>query len=214
MNIVLLGPPGAGKGTQARRLQERHGLIHISTGELLRTEVAHATPLGLKVKAIIESGELVSNDIMVQLIEQRVRSTTKGFVLDGFPRNKQQTQELDKLLERAVKKLDSVVEIKVKDEALIERITGRFVCNVCMAGYHDVHRPTAVPGVCDECGSTQLIRRKDDHIETVKSRLEIYHRETEVVLPVYRELGLLKTVDGLLDIDVVSARIESALGFV
>lgn len=212
MNIILLGPPGAGKGTQARRLNELHGLTHISTGELLRSEVYQNTDLGKAVKAIIESGALVSDEIIIELIEKKLGDSERGFVLDGFPRNQKQTVDLDELLARLSKKLDYVVEIKVQDDALVKRITGRYVCGNCLAGYHDTHCPTTVPGVCDECGSTQLIRRKDDQFETIIARLALYHNETEVLLPIYSQRGLLRTVDGLLDIDVVSAQIETILG--
>ena len=213
MNLILLGPPGSGKGTQAIRLQESDGLVQLSTGEMLRAAVASGSETGRLVGSIMEAGRLVPDDIMVSMIDRRIDEPdcAGGFILDGFPRTVAQAKALDAMLARKARRLDAVIEIAVDDGALVERIAGRFSCADCGAGYHRRFQPTAVEGVCDRCGGTDFIERPDDNEETVKTRLAAYHAQTEPLLPYYRDRGILRSVDGMAGIDAVTAEIRAAL---
>lgn len=213
MNIVLFGPPGAGKGTQAQILEAKRGMKQLSTGDMLRSAVAQKTPSGLAAKAKMEAGELVSDDIVIGIIRERIQQPdcASGFILDGFPRNQAQAEALAEMLKDLGKKLDAVLAIKVVDYDMVARIAGRYSCAKCGAGYHDQNKPPKNPGVCDRCGSTEFSRRKDDNAETVAGRLKIYHSETEPVLSVYREKGLLCDINGMQSIDLVSREIETVL---
>jgi adenylate kinase len=213
MNLILLGPPGAGKGTQAQRIQDRHGAVQLSTGDMLRAAVAAGTEVGKQAKAVMEAGKLVSDDIMVRLIAERIDQpdTKRGFILDGFPRTIAQAEALDKMLASKGLRLDAVIEMKVDDEVLTRRISGRYSCANCGTVYHEETKRPQVPGVCDKCGSKEFTRRKDDNAETVKARLEAYHAQTAPLLPYYRAKGVLKSIDGMAPIDDVSAQLESLL---
>jgi adenylate kinase len=206
MNLVLLGPPGAGKGTQAERIKTRYGLAHLSTGDMLREAVAAGTEVGRQAKAIMDAGRLVPDDVMIRLVAERIvqPDCAKGFILDGFPRTLAQAEALDRLLAERGLRLDAVVEFEVDDEALIERISGRFACAKCGANYHDRFRPTKTREVCDVCGSTEFVRRQDDNAKTVRARLDAYHAQTAPLLPYYRNKGLLVSVDGMAEIDRVT----------
>ncbi|MGI9481450.1 MAG: adenylate kinase [Hyphomicrobiales bacterium] len=213
MKLILLGPPGAGKGTQAKRIEEARGLVQLSTGDMLRAAVAAGTEIGLKAKAVMESGQLVSDDIVVAIISDRFEEddVKGGFILDGFPRTVAQAQALDERLAEKGVKLDAVVEMHVDDEALVERIVGRYTCAKCGKGYHDKFERPKQDGVCDKCGSTEFKRRADDNEETVRSRLAAYHEQTAPLLPYYGEKGVLRTVDGMADIDDVTRQISEVL---
>lgn len=213
MRLILLGPPGAGKGTQAAWIVSRYRIPQLSTGEMLREAVAKGTEVGRQAKTVMERGELVSDEIINRIVAERIDEPdcAKGFILDGFPRTVPQAKALDRMLAERGLKLDAVVEIRVDDDALVERISGRFSCAQCGAGYHDTFKPTKAPGVCDECGGREFVRRKDDNAETVKARLAAYHAQTAPLLPFYDRKGLLRTVDGMAGIDEVTLAIGRAL---
>lgn len=212
LNIILLGPPGAGKGTQAARLQAGRGMVQLSTGDMLREAVAAGTPIGLKAKAIMERGELVSDAIVSALIGERLDAAAEqGAIFDGFPRTRAQAEALDLLLTERGRRLDHVIEIAVDEDELVKRIVGRFSCAKCGAGYHDSFRPTRVAGVCDVCGSTEFKRRKDDNEETVRTRMTEYRAKTQPILPYYEAKGLVRRVNGMLSVEAVGAEIDAIL---
>ena len=217
MNIILLGPPGAGKGTQASRLEDERGMVQLSTGDMLRAAVKAGTPVGIKAKAVMEAGELVSDEIVSALIGESLdalRDETgeeRGAIFDGYPRTAAQAESLDAILAARRRKLDHVIELVVDEDALVERITGRFTCASCGKGYHDRFEQPKVSGACDKCGSTEFKRRPDDNEQTVRTRMEEYRAKTAPILPIYEARGLVKRVDGMADIAVVTDAIEAIL---
>ena len=212
MNIILLGPPGAGKGTQAQRLVQTRGMVQLSTGDMLRQAVAAGTPVGLKAKAVMAAGELVSDTIVSALIGERLDAAAdQGAIFDGFPRTHAQAEALDVLLAERGRSLDHVIELEVDEDELVKRITGRFICAKCGAGYHDSFRPTNVSGVCDACGSTEFKRRPDDNEQTVRTRMAEYRAKTAPILPYYDAKGLVRRVDGMASVEAVAAQIDAIL---
>ena len=211
-NIILLGPPGAGKGTQATRLQATRGMVQLSTGDMLRQAVAAGTPVGLKAKEVMARGELVSDAIVSALIGERLdASAEQGAIFDGFPRTKHQAEALEILLAERGRHLDYVIELVVDEDELVRRIVGRFTCANCGAPYHDQFKQPATPGVCDLCGSTEFKRRPDDNEQTVRTRMAEYRAKTAPILPYYDERGLVRRVDGMASVEDVAAQIDAIL---
>lgn len=214
MNIILIGPPGAGKGTQAKRIEETYNIPQLSTGDMLRAEVKSGSELGNKAKGIMDAGQLVPDELMVAMISKRIAQPdcANGFILDGFPRTVAQAQALDRMLEENGLALDNVIELEVDDDALVRRIVGRFTCASCGAGYHDEFQRPKKDGVCDRCGSTEFSRRADDNEETLRSRLDAYHKQTAPIARYYAERGALKGLNGMAGIDEITAEIKAILG--
>ncbi len=213
MNIILLGPPGAGKGTQASRLVAERGMVQLSTGDMLRAAVRAGSPVGIQAKAVMESGALVSDEIVSGIIGEALDQlpTDTGVIFDGYPRTAAQAVSLDTLLADRRRTLDYVIELEVNEDALVERITGRFTCAKCGEGYHDSFKKPQVEGVCDTCGTSDFKRRPDDNEETVRTRMTEYRGKTEPILPIYEARGLLRRVDGMADIAKVNSAIEAIL---
>jgi adenylate kinase len=213
MNLMLLGPPGAGKGTQAKRLEQKYSLVQLATGDMLRAAVASGSDLGRRVKAIMESGALVPDEIVIQVIEERMAApdAARGVILDGFPRTVPQAEALDRMLEAHGRRLDHVILMEVDEAELIRRLSGRFTCAKCGASYHDHFNRPRAEGECDICGPTEFARRADDRPEAVQTRLEAYRNQTAPILPYYRARGILRTVDGMAEIDDVTRQIEAVL---
>ena len=213
MNVVLLGPPGSGKGTQAKRIEQVRGITQLATGDMLRAAALSGNELGHRVKSIMDSGQLVPDGIIIDMIADRIRQPDcrNGFILDGFPRTLTQAQTLDTMLARRNLRLDHVIEFEVDEAVLVERLAGRFSCQQCGASYHERDNRPDVDGVCDVCGACEFVCRADDRPETVKARLDVYHRQTAPILPYYRERGILRPVDGMAEIDSVTREIEEIL---
>jgi adenylate kinase len=213
MNLILLGPPGAGKGTQAKILEEQHGFKQLSTGDMLRAAVAAGTEQGLKAKAIMDRGDLVSDDVIVGIVSDRLDKpdVAKGVVFDGFPRTPAQAKALDAMLVKRGAKLNAVIEMKVDDEALVARIVGRYTCAKCGQGYHDEFAKPKKAGICDVCGSTEFTRRADDNEKTVRDRLQVYNKQTAPLVAYYREQGNLHVIDGMADIGKVTQEMSAVL---
>ncbi len=213
MQLILLGPPGAGKGTQASFLEQEHGLAKLSTGDMLRAEVKSGSELGQELQEVMSSGKLVDDSLMISLIRERIAKPDceRGFILDGFPRTLAQAEALTTMLEEVDRRLQHVIELKVDDEALVERISGRYSCAKCGEGYHDSFKLPKQDGVCDKCGSTEFSRRADDNAETVASRLDAYHAQTEPLVAYYRDLGILASVDGMAEMDEVQRQINGII---
>ena len=213
MNIILLGPPGAGKGTQASRLVADRGMVQLSTGDMLRAAVAASTPVGLQAKAVMAAGGLVSDDIVNGILSDRLDApdARQGFILDGYPRTQVQAEALDAMLTAKGLQLDHVIELEVDEEALVDRITGRFTCAKCGAGYHDRYKQPLVAGICDVCGSHDFVRRPDDTAATVRTRMAEYRAKTAPILPYYDARGLVSRVDGMAAMDAVATSIDAVL---
>jgi len=213
LNIILLGPPGAGKGTQASKLVADRGMVQLSTGDMLRAAVKAGTPIGLKAKAVMDAGELVSDEIVSGLIGEKLDSmkASEGAIFDGYPRTEAQAHSLDEILAGRGRSLDHVIELEVDEDALVERITGRFTCANCGEGYHDKFKQPKAAGVCDVCGSTEFKRRPDDNEETVRTRMAEYRAKTAPILPIYEARGLVQRVDGMADMGDVAAAIAKIL---
>lgn len=211
MNIVLIGPPGSGKGTQAKLLEEKHGLKQLSSGDILRAAVSEGSDIGEKAKSYMEAGELVPDDLVVEIVTDQIEKLgDKGFILDGFPRNVHQAEVLDDMLDKAGRKIDRVLVVNVGDDVLVERIAGRYTCANCGEGYHDKFKQPQTDGVCDKCGGTEFDRRPDDNAETVRNRLEVYHQQTKPLIDYYRDQGKVRMIDGEQPIEDVTKALEEA----
>jgi adenylate kinase len=213
MNLILLGPPGAGKGTQAKILEDKRGLKQLSTGDMLRAAISAGTETGLKAKAIMDRGDLVSDEVILGIVSHRMDQPdiTKGVVFDGFPRTPAQAAALDKMLASRGQKLHAVIEMKADDNELVARISGRFTCKTCGRGYNDTYAPTKIAGTCDSCGGHEFVRRPDDNEKTVRDRLTVYNKQTAPLVDYYRETGTLHVVDGMAEINAVTAAIGAVL---
>lgn len=213
MYLILLGPPGAGKGTQAKEIAARHNLVQLSTGDMLRAAADAGTDMGRRAATLMERGDLVPDDVVINIIAERIDEPDcrAGVIFDGFPRTLAQASALDEVLAGRKKKLDAVIELRLDDKRLVDRIVGRFTCGKCGTGYHDRFKRPKVRGVCDVCGASDFRRRDDDNAETVMNRLMVYYRETAPLIGYYYCKGSLKTVDGMATIDAVTAQIEKAL---
>ncbi|MFL2770936.1 MAG: adenylate kinase [Rhodospirillaceae bacterium] len=212
--MIMMGPPGGGKGTQAKQLEEAFDIVQLSTGDMLRIAIDEGTDIGMQAKAVMEEGQLVSDAIMISMISDRLDKPdcTNGFILDGFPRTIDQAEGLEVMLKEKGVALDAVIEVQVPDERLVERITGRFTCSECGEGYHDTFKQLVSAGVCDKCGNTNFLRRTDDNEKTVKARLQAYHDQTAPILPFYQGKGLLKVVNGDQEMNVVTTEIKRIFG--
>ncbi len=213
MILILIGAPGAGKGTQARRIEEKFNIVQLSTGDMLRAERDSGSVLGQQIEDVISKGQLVSDDLISEMLSSRIEQDDckNGFILDGFPRTLEQASMLDKIFEQKNLKLDAVVELKVDDEAIVERISGRYTCAACGEGYHDRFKKPKKEGICDNCGGSEFIRRSDDNAETVRQRLDVFHQQTRPIISFYDKVGLVKSVDGMQDIDAVTGDIFNVL---
>ncbi|MBA4785946.1 MAG: adenylate kinase [Rhizobiales bacterium] len=213
MRLILLGPPGAGKGTQAQRIVDKHGIPQLSTGDMLRAAVAAQTDVGKRAKEVMDAGKLVSDDIVIAIVSERIDQPdcANGFILDGFPRTLVQADATEKMLKDKGLGLSAIIELKVDDKELVRRVSGRYSCAQCGTVYHDTDKKPAVEGVCDKCGSTHFKRRPDDNAETMTQRLEVYYKETSPLIGYYYAKGSLQTVDGMAEMDVVTADIEKIL---
>lgn len=213
MRLILLGPPGAGKGTQAQRLVESRGIPQLSTGDMLRAAVVAGTLVGKQAKAVMDAGKLVSDEIVNEIVSERIDEAdcARGFILDGYPRTLKQADAVEAMLAKKDMPLDAVIEFKVDDDILVERVSGRYTCAKCGAGYHDTNHRPKLDGVCDKCGSTEFKRRPDDNAETLRTRLQAYYKETSPLIGYYYAKGKLKVVDGMAEIDAVTAEIEQVL---
>ena len=211
MNIILIGPPGSGKGTQAKILEERHDMKQLSSGDMLRAAVSEGTEIGKKAKSYMEAGELVPDELVVEIVTDQIEKLgDKGFILDGFPRNVHQAEVLDRMLDERDRNIDRVLVIEVSDDLLVERVAGRYTCANCGEGYHDTFKQPEKDGVCDKCGSTEFIRRPDDNPDTVRNRLAVYHEQTKPLVAYYEEQGKVRVVDGDQPIEEVTKALEQA----
>ncbi len=213
MNIILIGPPGSGKGTQAKLLEEKLNLKQLSSGDMLRAAVAESSEIGMKAKSYMEAGELVPDDLVVEIVSDQIeKQGEQGFILDGFPRNVHQAEVLDRMLKANGRSIDWVPVIGVSDELLVERVAGRFTCAKCGEGYHDRFKRPVSDGVCDKCGSTEFVRRADDNAETVRNRLAVYHQQTKPLIDYYQQQGKVRMIDGERPIGEVTQALEQSMG--